>query len=92
MNGRSLEDDLQQLRMQNAAHGSAAMLLTMHILIALLQKGVFSPDDAAALMDAATAAALGLDGHDEEPSEYVQLVVASLGRMKGLFPPPGASH
>jgi hypothetical protein len=91
------EDGLQQLRMESAAHGTAAVLLATHILIALLQRDVFSPADAVALMDAATASALGLDGNDESrratPNAYVQLVVASLDRMRGLLPPPlGTSH
>lgn len=93
MNDRPIEDDLLQLQLQNGAHGTAAVLLSTHIIVALAQKGVFSPDDAIALVDAATASALGLGEHDEKPSAYVRLVVETLGRMRGLLLPLStASH
>lgn len=88
MNDREIEDDVERLQLHNAAHGTAAMLLTTHMLIVLIARGVLQPGDAAVVVDEAMAYARG---PGEQPSEYADLVVQALGRLRGLFSPPSAA-
>lgn len=76
------EDDTPTLLLRGAASGMAARILTTHLLIALIQKGVMTPSELNELLDASRAFAEDLG----ESREVIDLVLQSLDLGSGRRP------
>lgn len=75
------EDETPTL-LRGAASGMAARILTTHLLVALIQKGVLSPSELGELLDASRAFAEDLG----ESREVIDLVLQSLDLGSGKPP------